>query len=63
MSTRYKGQSTTSAKSSLTVKPTTIRYKNYEIVENHLATGRIAKWTLKLMGLDIMNFPQTTIKS
>jgi hypothetical protein len=25
--------------------------------------GRIAKWALKLMGLDITYFPQTVIKS
>jgi hypothetical protein len=34
-----------------------------EIVENHLAIGRIAKWALKLMGLDITYIPQTAIKS
>jgi hypothetical protein len=34
-----------------------------EIVKNHLAMGRIAKWTLELMGLDITYVPQTTIKS
>jgi hypothetical protein len=34
-----------------------------EIVGNHLATGRIAKWALELMGLDIAYVPQTAIKS
>jgi hypothetical protein len=34
-----------------------------EIVGNHLTTRRIAKWALKLMGLDIMYVPQTTIES
>jgi hypothetical protein len=34
-----------------------------EIVGNCLATGRMAKWALKLMGLDIMYILQTTIKS
>jgi hypothetical protein len=34
-----------------------------EIVGNHLTMGRIAKWALKLMGLDITYFPQTVIKS
>jgi hypothetical protein len=34
-----------------------------EIVGNHLATRRIAKWALELMGLDIMYVPQTAIKS
>jgi hypothetical protein len=34
-----------------------------EIVRNCLAMGRIAKWALKLMGLDITYIPQTTIKS
>jgi hypothetical protein len=24
-----------------------------EIIENHLVTGKIAKWALELMGLDI----------
>jgi hypothetical protein len=33
-----------------------------KIVGNHLATGRIAKWALDLMGLDIMYVPETTIK-
>jgi hypothetical protein len=33
-----------------------------EIVENRLATGRIAKWALELMGLDITYMPQTSIK-
>jgi hypothetical protein len=34
-----------------------------EIVGNHLATGRISKWPLKLMGLDITYIPQMAIKS
>jgi hypothetical protein len=34
-----------------------------EIVGNRLTTGRIAKWPLKLMGLDITYVPQTAIKS
>jgi hypothetical protein len=34
-----------------------------EIVENHLTMGRIAKWALKLMGLDITYMPQMAIKS
>jgi hypothetical protein len=34
-----------------------------EIVENHVTTGRITKWALKLMGLDIAYAPQTAIKS
>jgi hypothetical protein len=34
-----------------------------EIVGNHLTTGRIAKWALELMGLDITYIPQTAIKS
>jgi hypothetical protein len=34
-----------------------------EIVKNYFATGRIAKWPLELMGLDITYVPQTTIKS
>jgi hypothetical protein len=34
-----------------------------EIVGNRLATGRMAKWALKLMGLDIMYILQTAIKS
>jgi hypothetical protein len=34
-----------------------------EIIENRLATGRIAKWALELMGLDITYASQTTIKS
>jgi hypothetical protein len=33
-----------------------------EIIENRLATGRIAKWALELMGLDITYMPQTAIK-
>jgi hypothetical protein len=34
-----------------------------EIVRNYLATGRIVKWALKLMGLDITYIPQMVIKS
>jgi hypothetical protein len=34
-----------------------------EIVGNNLATGRIAKWALGLMGLDITYIPQTASKS
>jgi hypothetical protein len=34
-----------------------------EIVGNCLAVGRIAKWALELMGLDITYVPQTMIKS
>jgi hypothetical protein len=34
-----------------------------EIVRNCLTTGRIAKWALELMGLDIMYILQTAIKS
>jgi uncharacterized protein YchJ len=34
-----------------------------EIVRSHLATGRIAKWAIDIMGLDITNVPQTAIKS
>jgi hypothetical protein len=34
-----------------------------EIVDNHLATGRITKWALELMGLDITYVSQTAIKS
>jgi hypothetical protein len=33
-----------------------------EIAENHLATGRIAKWALMLMGLDVAYITQTAIK-
>jgi hypothetical protein len=33
-----------------------------EIVGNRLATRRIAKWALELMGLDITYMPQTVIK-
>jgi hypothetical protein len=32
-----------------------------EIVRNHLTTGRIAKWALELMGLDITYVPQMVI--
>jgi hypothetical protein len=34
-----------------------------EIVRNRLTTERIAKWALKLMGLDITHIPQTAVKS
>jgi hypothetical protein len=34
-----------------------------EIVTNRLTTGRITKWALDLMGLDITYVPQTVIKS
>jgi hypothetical protein len=34
-----------------------------EIVENHLTKGRIAKWVLELMGLDITYVPEMAIKS
>jgi hypothetical protein len=34
-----------------------------EIVRNCLTTGRIAKWALELMGLDIMYILQMAIKS
>jgi hypothetical protein len=34
-----------------------------EIVRNRLTTGRIIKWALKLMGLDITYVQQTAIKS
>jgi hypothetical protein len=35
----------------------------WEIVGNHHAMGKIAKWALELMGLDITYVVQTTIKS
>jgi hypothetical protein len=34
-----------------------------EIVRNRLTMGRIAMWTLELMGLNITYVPQTAIKS
>jgi hypothetical protein len=34
-----------------------------EIIRNQLATGRIAKWVLDLMGFDVQYVPQTAIKS
>jgi hypothetical protein len=34
-----------------------------EIVGNRLTTGRIAKWALELMGLDIIYVLQMTIKT
>jgi hypothetical protein len=34
-----------------------------EIIGNHLAIGRIAKWILEIMGFDITYIPQTAIKS
>jgi hypothetical protein len=33
-------------------------YEVREIIGNRLATGRIAKWALELMGLDITYVPQ-----
>jgi hypothetical protein len=33
-----------------------------EVVGNRLATGRITKWALELMGLDMTYVPQTVIK-
>jgi hypothetical protein len=33
-----------------------------EIIGNRLAMGRIAKWAIELMGLDITYVPQTAIK-
>jgi hypothetical protein len=34
-----------------------------EVIQNHHATGRIAKWVLELMGEGITNTPRTAIKS
>jgi hypothetical protein len=34
-----------------------------EIIGNRLTMGRIAKWALELMGLDITYSPQMVIKS
>jgi hypothetical protein len=34
-----------------------------DIVGNHLTTGRITKWALELMCIDITYVPQTVIKS
>jgi ribonuclease HI len=34
-----------------------------EIVRNYLVMGGIAKWALKLMGLEITYVPQMAIKS
>ena len=34
-----------------------------EVIRNHDATGRIAKWALELMGHDIRYVPRTAIKS
>jgi hypothetical protein len=34
-----------------------------EIIKNRLAIGRIAKWALELMELDVAYVPQTAIKS
>jgi hypothetical protein len=34
-----------------------------EIVRNHLTMGRIAKWALMLMAIDITYVPQIAIKS
>jgi hypothetical protein len=34
-----------------------------EIIGNQLVMGRIPKWALKLMGLDIAYVPQMAIKS
>jgi hypothetical protein len=38
-------------------------YGHGEIIENYIATGRITKWALKLMGLGITYVPQMAIKS
>jgi hypothetical protein len=38
-------------------------FRLVEIIGNRLTTGRIAKWALELMGLDIAYVPQMTIKS
>jgi hypothetical protein len=34
-----------------------------DIINNRESIGRIAKWGLELMGLDITNTPRTAIKS
>ena len=34
-----------------------------EVVRNHDAVGRISKWTIELMGYDVMFVPCTAIKS
>jgi hypothetical protein len=34
-----------------------------EIIRNQLTTGRITKWTLELMGLDVAYVPQTVVNS
>jgi hypothetical protein len=34
-----------------------------EIIGNHLATGRIIKWALELVGLNITYIPQMAMKS
>jgi hypothetical protein len=34
-----------------------------EIIVNYLSTGRIAKWVLELMELNLTNVPQTVIRS
>jgi hypothetical protein len=34
-----------------------------EIIRNYLSTGRITKWALELMGLDMTYVPQMVIKS
>jgi hypothetical protein len=40
-----------------------ISHRLTKVVGNHLATGRIAKWALEHMGLDITYASQTAIKS
>jgi hypothetical protein len=34
-----------------------------EIIRNQLTTGRITKWALELMGLDVAYVPQTVVNS
>jgi hypothetical protein len=40
-----------------------ISFRLREIIRNRLTMGRIAKWALELMGLNISYEPQTVIKS